>query len=75
MNRNTIPTIDRSGAYLGILAALMAEREAQEIADTLNPRVAATPVWRGNGALVYETQYFGDVRVTYKHRRHIVVTC
>lgn len=61
-------TINRSNHYLGILAKLQSEREAREIADSLNPPVAAT---RCGGA--YQTHYFGDVRITYKRSRAAVM--
>ena len=66
---NTVRT--GMAAYMGILAQLEAEHAAREIADTLNPPVAATLIWNGTNAHVYQTHYFGDVRVTHKARRHV----
>ena len=70
----TIRTIERTNTYLGILAAITAEREAKEIADSLNPPVAATRVWDSKkGCTVYATHYFGDVRVEYKRTRSAIM--
>lgn len=61
-------TINRSNAYLGILAKMHSEQEARAIADTLNPPVAATRCGR-----TYQTHYFGDVLISYKRSRAAVM--
>lgn len=70
-------------AYMGIAAQLEAERVAKARADEaqllewLNdfiPPVAATLVWNGMDACVYQTHYMGSVKVVRKARRHLMIT-
>ena len=77
---NTIRT--GMAAYMGIAAKLELERIAKAKADDarLNewldafiPPVAATLVWNGKDANVYQTHYMGSVVITRKARRHLLV--
>lgn len=61
-------------AYMGIASEIERDALAREIADTLNPPVAATLTWIGKNACVYQTHYYGDVCVVRKARRHLMVT-
>jgi hypothetical protein len=79
---NTVRT--GMSAYMGIAAKIELERIAKARADEaqlmawLNdfiPPVAATLVWNGKDANVYQTHYMGDVKITRKARRHLVITC
>ena len=77
---NTVRT--GMAAYMGIAAQLELERinkaredEAQLMAwlNDFIPPVAATLVWNGKDAHVYQTHYMGDVRIIRKARRHLLV--